>query len=125
MPVSNENRTIPVISGSGNPAIDLRRPRKDTPAALQLPENSTPGSQEPVTDASNTFIIFHGLGANHFCSYPFLHITKFNFSLQFLSVQVFRSSSLFLLKDHRKNRDATAAGQAMASPQERQSEYRQ
>jgi len=28
-------------------------------------------SQEPVTDASRTFTIFHGLGANHSRSYPF------------------------------------------------------
>jgi len=72
--ISYENRTTPVISGSGNLPYcdDLRRPRRDAPAALQLTENSVTGSQEPVTDASRTFTIFHGLGANHPRSCPFL-----------------------------------------------------
>jgi len=38
-----------------------RRLRRGAPAALQLPENSTPGSQEPVMDACHTFTIFHRL----------------------------------------------------------------
>jgi len=71
--ISILNRTTPVISGSGNLAYcdDLRRPRRDAPAALQLTENSVPGSQEPVADASRTFTIFHGFGANHSRSCPF------------------------------------------------------
>ena len=70
----HENRTIPVLSGSANPvtAMTCAAPKRDAPAALQSPENSPPGSQEPVTDASRTFAIFHGLGANHCCSCPFL-----------------------------------------------------
>jgi len=72
--ISYENRTIPVISGSGNPpvAMTCAPPKRDAPAALQLPENSDPGSQEPVTDGCSTFTIFHGLGANHSRSCPFL-----------------------------------------------------
>jgi len=63
---SQGNTTIPEISGSAHPVnvITSRRPRRDAPAALQLTENSVPGSQEPVTDASRTFTIFHGSGAN-------------------------------------------------------------
>jgi len=55
------NYTIPVISGNGNPAIcdDLRRPRRDAPAALQLPENSAPDlSRGPGADGSRTFTFF-------------------------------------------------------------------
>jgi len=40
---------------------DLRRPQRDAPAVLQLPQKLRPlASQEPVTDASRTFTIFHG-----------------------------------------------------------------
>ena len=51
---------------------DLRRPRRDASAALQLPENSSPGSQEPAASPSRTFTIFHGFGENHSRSCLFL-----------------------------------------------------
>jgi hypothetical protein len=39
-------------------------PKRDAPTALQLPKKSRPASQDPVTDASRTFTIFHGSGVN-------------------------------------------------------------
>jgi len=35
-------------------------------------------SQEPVTDASRSFIIFHGLGETHARSFPFLLSKKWS-----------------------------------------------
>jgi hypothetical protein len=53
---------IPAISGSANPVIAMTcaAPKRDAPAALQLPENSSRPTLEPGKDAIRTFTIFHG-----------------------------------------------------------------
>ena len=55
---------------------DLRRPRRDAPAALQLPENSSLTTLEPVKDAIRTFTIFHGWVRTIQRSCPFLQSQK-------------------------------------------------
>ena len=43
---------------------DLRRPRRDAPAALQLPENSDLASQEALVRMAVVPLHFHSSGAN-------------------------------------------------------------
>jgi hypothetical protein len=71
--MSPEKCTIMVLSGSTNPAraMTCAAPKRDAPAALQLPKKFRPVSQDPGTDASRPFTIFHGLGENHCRSCPF------------------------------------------------------
>jgi hypothetical protein len=72
--ISILNRTIPVLSGSGNSTIAMTcaAPKRDAPAALQLPENSGSNlSRGHCADGSRTFI-FSWFGCE-LRSCPFLH----------------------------------------------------
>jgi len=72
--ISYENRTISSISGSGSPGYGMTcaAPEGTSPRRFNELETPTPPSQEPVTNASRAFTIFHSWVRTVRRSYPFL-----------------------------------------------------
>ena len=68
------NCTISVISGSVNPVpvMTCAAPEGTPPRRFNYLKIPLPSSQEPGTDACQTFTIFHGLGEDNSRSCPFL-----------------------------------------------------